>query len=151
MNSIGQLWYKSEGIRGIAELLSYFPERLQPEITQSFAELYHKFYPQLNEEEKLDVDGTDKQIYLPDDGVILEDLLADIEEKENSLESYISGYYSPEATRERFKSQPALLENLLADHETAKETLKSDLGKLREQVLNLNNETESDENLLLFK
>ena len=151
MYSIGQLWYTNQGIIGVAELLSYFPERLQPEITQSFAELYKKFYHQLNEEEKLDVETTGKLINLPDNDLIMKDLLSSIEKKEKLLESYISGYFSPEATRERFKSQHLLLENLLADHETAKETLMLDLAKLREKLSTLNNPPESQGAVVLFK
>jgi predicted nuclease with TOPRIM domain len=151
--TIGQVYFKQEGIIGIGELLSYFPERLQPNIIKAVAEVYNDLYNQLTVEEKDELESVRdlaNRDVVVDNYSLRNNLEQNIKEKETKLESYVSGYYSIEATKDRFKSLPHCLETALIDHELQREELEADISSLREELANLDKQCNINDEVSLF-
>ena len=152
--TVGQSYFKYQGITGVADLLvSYFPERFQSDIVKELAIVYNRFYDQLTDEEINVLESIKSLAELSTDGnhCLRNTLEEQIKSKESLLESYISGYYSPESTKERFKALPHCLEVTLLEHGIAKDQLELNIKVLKKELEDLDKELVFDENILLFK
>ena len=120
---------------GIADLItSSFPERLQYKINDSLISLYNSLYDELTQEEKEELENQKEFISPPPPPKSKEELENTLIEYNEKLESYVSGYYSPEETKKRFESMPDTLDLMLESHAMTKQAIEEYIDDIKRLI-----------------